>query len=270
VAEVMNPDKPVGVLHLHIFLNSIKQYVEMYRPSKTIVCWDKRTDGAPNMRNAILPEYKEGRDKAKAALIHAHTDILEQMLDALGIVNFYPRTMEADDCIAYLCHELPGEKVVVSVDKDLLQLVNEDVVVYDPMKKVEINNATFDTYSKIPKKNFLIEKCMMGDRSDNIQGVKGYGPVKIKRYFAGEVKLTPEEQERLDRNMKMMSLDLYKDYPDEVEHFKNHPLVGNPSWETFEKLCKDNNMVNIAKNRAFYNLFFMEKTLENMFSNLFG
>lgn len=270
VAEVMNPGKPVGLLHLHMFLNSLKMYAEMYAPKTTIVCWDKRLGDAPNMRNEILPEYKEGRDKSKAQLIHAHNDILEEMLAALGVVNFYPRTMEADDCIAFLCHELPDEKVIVSVDKDLLQLVNENVVYYDPMKKVEINLANFDQNSKISKDNFLVEKCMLGDKSDNIQGLRGFGPVKIKRYFAGEVTLTSEEKERLERNMKMMSLDLYKEYPEELAHFRAHPITGSGSWETFEKLCIEHNMQNIAKNRAFYNLFFMEKTLENMFANLFG
>ena len=270
VAEVMNPDKPVGLLHLHMFLNAMRQYVEMYAPRQTIVCWDKRKDGAPNMRNEILPEYKEGRDKSKALVVHAHNDILEEMLDALGVINFFPRTMEADDCIAYLCHELPDEKVIVSVDKDLLQLVNNDVVFYDPMKKVEINNATFDANSKISQKNFLVEKCMLGDKSDNIQGLRGYGPVKIKRYLNGEVTLTDAEKEKLALNMKMMSLDLYKSYPEEVAHFRSYPLTTNPSWEKFEKLCIEHKMHNIAKNRSFYNLFFMEKTLENMFANLFG
>lgn len=270
VAEVMNPDKPVGLLHLHMFLNSLKLYAEMYAPKTTIVCWDKRADDAPNMRNEILPEYKEGRDKSKAQLIHANNDILEEMLAALGVVNFYPKTMEADDCIAFLCHELPDEKVIVSVDKDLLQLVNENVVYYDPMKKVEINLSNFDQNSKISREHFLTEKCMLGDKSDNIQGLRGFGPVKIKRYLAGEVKLTSEEQERLERNMKMMSLDLYKDYPDEIAHFRSQPITGSGSWDTFEKLCIKHNMQNIAKNRAFYNLFFMEKTLENMFANLFG
>lgn len=270
VMEVMNPDKPVGMLHLHMFLNSIKQYAEMYAPKQTIVCWDRRTDDAPNLRNTILPVYKEGRDKSKAEIIHAHNDILEEMLDALGIVNFFPKTMEADDSIAYLAHNLPGEKVIVSVDKDLLQLVNEDVVYYDPKKKAEINNATFEQHCKLSQANFLIEKAMLGDKSDAIPGLKGFGPVKIGKYLKGEVKLTPEEQDKLDLNLKMMRLDLYKDYPEELEHYKNHPLTGNPSWERFEELCNQHKMVNIAKNRAFYNLFFMEKTLENMFSNLFG
>lgn len=271
VVEVMNPGKPIGLLHLHMFLNSLKMYVEMYRPKTTIVCWDRRQDDAANIRNSIIPEYKANRDKSKSEVIHAYQDVLESLLTHMGVINFFPKAMEADDCIAYLCHTLPEEKVIVSVDKDLLQLISDDIVYYDPKKKVEINIHNFEEHAKISRGNFLVEKCMIGDKSDNISGLKGYGPVKIRRYFAGEVKLTEAEQTKLDLNLEMMDLNMYKKHPEEVAFYESQSLKGTPSWDDFEKVCTANGMQSIIRNKsAFYSLFFIENTLSNMFTNLFG
>lgn len=271
VAESVNPGGMDGLLHVHMFISSLKGYVELYKPKNIICCWDKRQDKAPNFRNTILPEYKEQRDKDKAKEVHCENELIEELISYLGVVNFYPKQLEADDCISWLCNNLPGRKVIVSVDRDMLQLVNDNVVFYDPMKKFEVNMSNFNTYSKYKYDTFLTEKCFAGDQSDNVKGVYGFGPKKVQKYFAGEVTLTDEQQEVFDKNKEIFRLDLYTTLPDEVEWYKQQDTTKKTQWDSFVKLCTEKGLNSIIKNKeSFYNEFCMDVKLENMFENLFG
>lgn len=271
VAESVNPGGMDGLLHVHMFISSIKGYHEQYKPKNVICCWDKRVDRTPNFRNSLLPEYKEQRDKDKAKEVHCENELIEELIGYLGIVNFYPKQLEADDCIAWLCDTLPGDKVIVSVDKDMLQLVRDGVVFYDPMKKVEINVNNFDTYSKFKYDTFLTEKCFAGDPSDNVKGVYGFGPVKVKKYLEGKVELTPEQEDVIEFNMKLFKLDLYKQLPDEVEWYKSQDLTKKINWDKFVEVCKAKGLNSIVKGKeSYYNEFCMNMKLTNMFENLFG
>ena len=271
VAESVNPGGMDGLLHVHMFLSSLKNYCELYKPKNVICCWDKRLDNAPNFRNSLLPEYKEQRDKDKAKDVHCENELIEELISYLGVVNFYPKQLEADDCIAWLCHNLPGKKVIVSVDKDMLQLVNDDVLYYDPMKKVEINMSNFDTYSKFKYDTFLVEKCFAGDPSDNVKGIYKFGPVKVKKYLDGDVELNDEQKTQLEFNMKLFKLDLYNTLPCEIEHYKKQDTSKKVNWDGFVTLCTDKGLNSILKSKeSYYNEFCMDIKLANMFENLFG
>jgi len=271
VAESVNPGGMDGLLHVHMFLSSLKGYVELYKPKRIICCWDKRLDKAPNFRNSLCPEYKEQRDKDKAKEVHCENELIEELIGYLGVVNFYPKQLEADDCIAWLCNNLQGKKVIVSVDRDMLQLVNDDVLFYDPMKRFEVNMSNFDTYSKHKYDTFLLEKCFAGDQSDNVKGVYGFGPKKVKKYLAGDIQLTDEQQKVLDDNMKIFRLDLYNELPDEVEWYKQQDLSKVTKWDKFIEVCKEKGLNSIVKNKeSYYNEFCMDVKLENMFEKIFG
>jgi len=271
VAESINAGGEDGLLHVHMFLSALKNYIDLYKPNKIICCWDKRAERHSNFRTTMLSEYKEQRDKDKAKEVHVETGLIEELVGYLGIAHFYPRQLEADDCIAWLCDTLPGRKIVVSSDKDMLQLVNDDVVFYDPMKKVEINMSNFDVYSKHAYNTFLVEKCFAGDRSDNVPGIRGFGPVKVKKYLAGEIELTDEQKEQLKLNEELFRLDLYKDVPDEVDWYESQNQHGTVDWDMFLKLCENKGLNSIIKNKEnWYSTFAMDIKLSNMFENLFG
>ena len=92
--------------------------------------------------------------------------------------------IEADDTIAYLSQKLKDDVIIYSADQDFLQLVNKRITVYSPIKKKFYRpQDIFDQYGLYPQ-NFITMKCLMGDKSDNLPGVKGLGPKKLIEIFS--------------------------------------------------------------------------------------
>ena len=126
-------------------------------------------------RTKHYPDYKkERRDKPFSAggeeLVTARK-VITELLTALGIPQATLPNTEADDVIAYLARNLPGQKQIYTVDADLISLSNENVEVYQrlqlkrDMKGVEPRFIT-------------LFKSLCGDTSDGYIGVKGFGPAK--------------------------------------------------------------------------------------------
>ena len=95
--------------------------------------------------------------------------------------------VEADDIIGHLSKQLAdnyGSKVfIVSSDKDFIQLVNENIVVYRPIEKDYYTTDTVVSKFGIPASNFILYKVLMGDNSDKVPGVKGLGEKKLLKLF---------------------------------------------------------------------------------------
>ncbi len=69
----------------------------------------------------------------------------------------------------------------MSADQDFLQLVNDRVTVWSPIKKIFYTpEKVLEDYG-VPAHNFLMYKILMGDKSDNLEGVKGLGPKKLPK-----------------------------------------------------------------------------------------
>ena len=114
-----------------IFLRTLKSYINQYSPNKVYCCWDKKIEyPSVNFREKLSESvYKGQRDKSLSDEVYANSDIVLDMVSSLGIKNMYPRTLEADDVIAWLTHRLKGENIVMSADQDMLQLVSENTIV---------------------------------------------------------------------------------------------------------------------------------------------
>jgi DNA polymerase-1 len=86
---------------------------------------------------------------------------------------------EADDYISILTYMLKRNYRVsiVTTDKDMFQLIDENVRVYEPIKQISITMDNFKQFVKIPLKHFLTYKCLRGDDSDNIKGIHGIGEI---------------------------------------------------------------------------------------------
>ena len=107
---------------------------------------------------------------------------LIEYLDFLPVNVISIDKIEADDTIAYIAHTLLSEDVtILSADQDFLQLVDERITVWSPTKKKFYTpRMVMDDYG-VPAHNFLMYKVLMGDKSDNIEGVKGLGPKKLPK-----------------------------------------------------------------------------------------
>ena len=107
---------------------------------------------------------------------------LIEYLDFLPINVISIDRIEADDTIAYITNELVKEEVVImSADQDFLQLVDDRVTVWSPIKKKFYTPELVMKDYGVPAHNFLMYKVLMGDKSDNLEGVKGLGPKKLPK-----------------------------------------------------------------------------------------
>jgi DNA polymerase-1 len=262
-----------GLLHVQMFINSIKKYTEMFKPDKTFVCWDEKPDQQPNIRHSLNSNYKGNRDKETAGEVYAQTGVIKTLVESLGIKNLFPYRYEADDIMCYIARKIPGHHTIVTVDKDLYQLVNSNVTVFNPIKKVEITDVNFTDVVGCTIDQFVTIKALKGDNSDNIAGLKGFGDKKIKRYLDGEVTLDDEQKLIVEQNLKIM--DLLQggvSCPVEIEYISNqlstHP---EPNFKNFIDVCKELKFESIVNSKDKWNeMFFFKNAYTSLLTNLFS
>jgi 5'-3' exonuclease len=258
-------------LHVFMFLNAIKSYAEKYKPDKIYCCWDEKQDNTVNERKEMFADYKGNRDKDYGVKVHAKNNSIKSLLESLGIKNFFPKYLEADDCMAFLAKKLPGEKIIVTVDKDLCQCVNQHVKVFDPIKKIEINHINFNDIMKCSHHHFMIEKCFKGDKSDNVPSVTGMGKKKIEKFFNGEYKPTVEQNAEFKRNYELFRLDKYEFHLDELEFYNQQlQLEQDHDFKQFKTYCEEMQLQNILNNVSkWYNVFCFDKDYTSSITKLF-
>ena len=192
------------------YMRSINKYIRDFAPDVTYAVSDKRLiRGQKNYRRQDT-DYKQTRDSSMWETVHATEDVLEQVMQAQGIHMMFPGIMEADDVIAFLCKQLSGHKTIVSTDNDMAQLIAPDVQLYSPIKKIVIDAVNFEQHYPVPLNKYLLYKSILGDASDNIAGIPGYGKVKAKRlaenYEIEIHKLPANLQLQQKHNMHLMDL----------------------------------------------------------------
>lgn len=197
---MMNMVNPSGI---HIgglggFFRSLGAEIRRTQPDQVYVVFDGA--GSTTNRKNILSEYKSGREDQRVtnwevfdSLDDEHDSKVDQIVRVIHYLKTLPvktvilDKVEADDIIAYLCDKLPNhpdDKVfIVSSDKDFLQLVNKNVVVYRPMEKKYYTEEVFKAKYKMSPQNFILHKTLLGDASDKIKGVKGLGEKGLLKKF---------------------------------------------------------------------------------------
>jgi 5'-3' exonuclease len=197
---MMNMVNPEGI---HVgglggFFRSLGALIRQIDPTQVYVVFDGA--GSANNRKNILPEYKSGRDLQRITNWDAFDDLADEhdaKVDQMVRIIQYLKTLpvktcsidkvEADDIIAYfskIIPQKPEDKIfIVSSDKDFLQLVNENVIVYRPMEKEYYTKQTMIDKYKMSPKNFILHKTLLGDNSDKVKGVKGLGEKGLYKKF---------------------------------------------------------------------------------------
>jgi DNA polymerase-1 len=197
VMNMVNPDG-VHIGGLGGFFRSLGAMIRQIDPTQVYVVFDGA--GSANNRKNINPLYKSGRDLQRITNWDAFDDKRDEddsKVDQMVRVIQYLKTLpvktisidkvEADDIIAYLCNKVinePKDKAfIVSSDKDFIQLVNDNVIVYRPMEKEYYTEQTVIDKYKMSPKNFILHKTLLGDNSDKIKGVKGLGEKGLYKKF---------------------------------------------------------------------------------------
>jgi len=127
--------------------------------------------------------------------------------------------IEADDTIGYLTKQvLPDSNIIImSTDKDFLQLANGRVKIWSPSKKKMYDDKSVFEEFGISSQNYIWYRVLDGDKSDNINGVRGLGlkTIRKKLPFLTDnhicniddiVSVLPESKELIDRNYRLMQL----------------------------------------------------------------
>ena len=182
------------------FLKSVGAVVRDFKPSRVVIVFDGK--GGSQRRRKIYSDYKSNR-KPPTRLNRQYDMTTEQqetenmkwqlvtlieMLECLPVTIFTLDNIEADDVIAYASELITaqgGESIIYSTDKDFLQMVTETTKVYNPVKKKTFDvNTVIETYGVHPD-NFVYYRALLGDKSDNIDGIRGAGEKTV-------LKLLPE------------------------------------------------------------------------------
>ena len=157
------------------FMNILRRLLKEKKPEYLAVAFDMR---GPVFRHEIYPDYKANRPPMPEDLA-VQIPYIKELVRAMNIPCFETKGIEADDIIATAAKVLSGQGrrvVVVSGDKDLLQLVDDHVVMWDPMKNKIMDIEAVEEKYKVKPEQLLDCYSLMGDSSDNVPGVPGVGP----------------------------------------------------------------------------------------------
>lgn len=189
--------EPSGILFGAI--NSLRKCISDIAPEKVIFVWDGLNGSA--RRKAIFSGYKAGRGMKRMTNFSCFKDKNEEYksllyqsgkfkkyLDILPVSQIHVEGLEADDIVGFLATRGKKENeeiVIMSTDKDFLQLLNPTVKMYNPIKNMIINEVIMKkNYSdNVPPQNFVLMRTVLGDTSDNLSGVKGIGPKTMLKLF---------------------------------------------------------------------------------------
>lgn len=178
------------------FMKSMKVQMRELGPSRVVVAWDGQ--GGSQRRRSIFSEYKAGRkvrvnrtydfgETPERALrnMAEQMQTLKTLLEMVGVIQVEIPNIEADDTIAFACKlVLPDEeKVVVSSDKDLLQLVDEKTLIFSHSQNVYWSSAVVKEKLGVIPENYIYVKALSGDGGDNIKGLAGVGPKTVVKIF---------------------------------------------------------------------------------------
>ena len=193
------------------FLKSIGAVIRQLEPTRVILVFDG-VGGSTNKRY-LYPDYKANRHITKISNWDAFDTqeeeseaITNQIIRLVEYLKCLPVDLvaidkiEADDVIGYLASQLPEKVVIYSTDQDYLQLVSDRVSVYSPIKKKIYYPEDVKAEYGIPSLNFLTHKVIVGDKGDNVPGVRG---IALKTLLKLYPELTEERfvslQEVLDK-----------------------------------------------------------------------
>ena len=175
------------------FMDMIAQLVRTRRPDRVVCALD--ASWRPAWRVALVPSYKKHRvahgdvEEVPAALV-PQIPVLLDVLKAVGIPAFGVDGYEADDVLGTLAATQPGPVEVVSGDRDLYQLVDDERrtrLLYcgrGVAKLEDSDNAVVETKYGVPARWYADFAAMRGDPSDGLPGVPGVGEKTAARLIA--------------------------------------------------------------------------------------
>lgn len=161
--------------------------VEMFDCSEALLFWDS---GKSRWRSDYYPEYKAQREDKKLEfdleVIGEQKRSAQEYLGHLGVRNITVHGVEADDLIAWFAQyfyktALFQRIIIVTRDRDLWQLINDGIHIFDPFSGKLIDPMLCMQDFGVSPQRIIDYKALVGDASDNLKGVKGIGEKTAKK-----------------------------------------------------------------------------------------
>ena len=172
-SKMTNPDG-VPISAVYGFTNMILKVLKEHPDAAIAIIFDA---ARANFRNDIYEDYKANRDETPEDLI-PQFPLVREATEALGLPAVELEGFEADDLIATYAKDAASKGIkvkIISSDKDLMQLVDDNIHIFDPMKNIIVDaNGVKEKFGVTPDKVIDVQS-LAGDTSDNVPGVPGIG-----------------------------------------------------------------------------------------------
>ena len=231
----------------HMILNSLRLYKQKFGKvygEMVIACDDRHY-----WRKQMFPYYKAGRKKAREesdidwpSLFEMLNRIREEIKANLPYTVVQVDSCEADDIIATLCFHVKEDILILSADKDFIQLHSDRVIQFDPIRKRNVQVEDPQQYLK--------ELVIRGDSGDGIPNA-----LSADNSFVDGIRQKKVTKDKLAKWLSMTWHELYNDVPElKVGLERNHKLISlneMPSeicsriWEEYQKQVATPKKVNI-------------------------
>ncbi len=192
-----NPNgSPIG--GIRTFINIFNKLTREIKPDLLVLVWDGK--GGSKKRRAMNKSYKGGRKPPRtnwSQVGMAEEDVVDnkvwqqmrviEYFNQTPVIQFMEPLVEADDVISYIKNNSMFEewqKVIVSADKDFIQLLDDKTILHRPIQKEFLNKNKIVEKFGIHPTNFALARAIVGDSSDNLPGVPRVGLETVARRFS--------------------------------------------------------------------------------------
>ena len=191
-----NPNgSPIG--GIRTFINIFNKLTREIKPDLLVLVWDGK--GGSKKRRSMNKNYKGGRKPPRTNWTQVgmgEEEILDnkvwqqmrviEYLNQTPVIQFMEPLVEADDVISYVKNTpmfSDWQKVIVSADKDFIQLLDDKTILHRPIQKEYLNKNSIVEKFKIHPTNFALARAIVGDSSDNLPGVPRVGLETVSKRF---------------------------------------------------------------------------------------
>ena len=240
------------------FINMFFRTISKFKGFAAVAALDSKTE---TFRKKAYPEYKANRKEVDPEL-KSQFELITPMLEALNIPVFACDGFEADDVIASIVANNSGKEIVIiSSDKDLMQLVGGNVLMYDSMKDKIIDPAAVQEKYGVMPNQMLDFLALLGDSSDNVPGMP-----KVGLKTAAELLNKYGSADNIYQNLSALKPALQKGFTENKEQFEFSKFLirldssvkldgckkcfdpwENPDTEKIVKLCSELGFASILR-----------------------
>lgn len=234
------------------FTNMLLKIIREKKPDGIVVTFDSPV---PTERHRIYEEYKAQRPETPRELAE-QMPYIKKMISAFNISIFEAPGYEADDLLGTIAKRAASEGIdvfIVTGDKDMLQLVNNRVKVYDPMKDKVLDEEFVKEKFGVGPERITEFMALAGDAVDNIPGIKGVGEKTAKELLSefeslddllnntsrirkDKLRLLVSENADIVRlSKKLATIDTSVPLDIDIEEFR----LGEPDWTLLLPLLRE-------------------------------